>query len=72
MCHGLKNEDDSDILFFDKDPWTSMKASTYRPSLLELKNEVKQRSKTLIATKKGKKLSKKDNLSPSQWKMSKC
>ena len=72
MCHGLKNEDDSDILFFDKDPWASMKASTYRPSLLELKNEVKQRSKTLIATKKGKKLSKKDNPSPSQWKMSKC
>ena len=64
MCHGLKNEDDSDILFFDKDPWASMKASTYRPSLLELKNEVKQRSKTLIATKKGKKLSKKDNPSP--------
>ena len=64
MCHGLKNEDDSDIVIFDKDPWASMKASTYSPSLLELKNEVKQRSKTLLATKKGKKLSKKDNPSP--------
>ncbi len=57
MCHGLKNEDNSDIVIFDKDSWASMKASTYRPSLLELKNEVKQRSKILIATKKEKKLS---------------
>ena len=24
MCHGLKNEDDSDIVVFDKDPWASM------------------------------------------------
>ena len=32
MCHGLKNEDDSDIVIFDKDPWASMKASTYHPS----------------------------------------
>ena len=65
MCHGLKND-------FDKDPWASMKVSTYRPSLLELKNEVRQRSKILIATKKGKKLSKKDNPSPSQWTIVKC
>ena len=72
MCHGLKNEDDSDIVVFDKDPSASMKASTYSPSLLELKNEVKQRSKTLLATKKGKKLCKKDNPSPSQWTMLKC
>ena len=49
-----------------------MKASTYHPSLLELKNEVKQRSKTLLATKKGKQLSKKDNPSPGQWTMLKC
>jgi len=72
MYHGLKNEDDSDIVVFDKDPWASMKASTYRPSLLALKNEVKQRSKTLFATKKGEKLSKKDNPPPGQWTMLKC
>jgi hypothetical protein len=41
MCLGLKNEDKSDIVVFDKDPWASMKVSTYHPSLLELKNEVK-------------------------------
>jgi hypothetical protein len=64
MCHGLKNEDDSDIVVLDKDPWASMKASTYYPSLLELKIEVKRRSKTLLATKKGKQLSKKYNPPP--------
>jgi hypothetical protein len=72
MCHGLKNEDDSDIFVLDKDPWASMKVSMHRPSLLELKNEVKQRSKTLLATKKGGKLSKKDKPSPGQWTMLKC
>jgi hypothetical protein len=50
MCLGLKNEDESDIVVFDKDPWASMKVSTYRPSLLELKNEVKRRSQILVAT----------------------
>ena len=54
MCHGLKNEDNSDLVNFDKDPWASLKVSTYRPSLAEFKNEVRQRSKILIATKKGK------------------
>ena len=74
MCHGLKNEEDSDIVIFDKDPWASMKVSTYHPSLLELKNEVKRRSKILIAiaTKKGKQLSKKDNPSLGHWTMLNC
>jgi hypothetical protein len=54
MRLGLKNEDNSDLVDFDKDPWASLKVSTYHPSLAELKNEVKQRSKILIATKKGK------------------
>ena len=69
MCYGLKNEDDSDIVLFDKDSWASMKVSMHHPSLLELKNEVKQRSKILLATLKGKKLSKKDNPPPAsgQW-----
>jgi hypothetical protein len=64
MCHGLKNEDDSDVVVLDKDPWALMKASMYCPSLLELKIEVKRRSKTLLATKKGKQLSKKYNPPP--------
>ena len=67
MCHGLKNEDNSDLVNFNNDPWASLKVSTYRPSLAEIKNEVRQRSKILIAIEKGKKLSKKDNPSPAQW-----
>ena len=72
MCHGLKNEDNSDLVNFNKDPWASLKVSTYCPSLAEIKNEVRQRSKILIATEKGKKLSKKDNPSPTQWTIVKC
>ena len=56
MCHGLKNEDNSDLVNFDKDPWASLKVSLYRPSLAKLKNEVRRRSKILIATKKKKTL----------------
>ncbi len=35
MCHGLKNEDNSDLINFIKDPWQSLKVTTYRPSLVE-------------------------------------
>ena len=35
MCHGLNNEDDSDLINFNKDPWKSLKVTTYRPSLVE-------------------------------------
>jgi hypothetical protein len=72
MCHGLKNEDNSDLVNFDKDPWASLKVSLYHPSLAKLKNEVRRRSKIQIATIKGKNLSKKDNPSPAQWKIVKC
>ncbi len=49
-----------------------MKGTTYRPSLLEWRSEVWQRSKINIATKKGSKLSKKKNPSPSQWTIPRC
>jgi hypothetical protein len=35
MCHGIKTGDGCEILDFNKDPWTSLKVSTYCPSLLE-------------------------------------
>ena len=40
MCHGLKNEDNSGFVDFDKNPWASLKVSTYRPSLAKFKNEL--------------------------------
>jgi hypothetical protein len=33
ICHGLKNEDNSDLVDFNKDPWASLKVSTYCPNL---------------------------------------
>ena len=35
MCHGINTNDGCEILDFNKDPWTSLKVSTYRPSLSE-------------------------------------
>jgi hypothetical protein len=35
MCHGPKNEDNSDLVDFGKDPWALLKVSTYCPNLLE-------------------------------------
>jgi hypothetical protein len=72
MCHGLKNEDDSDLINFNKDPWNLLKVTTYHLSLVELRNEVKRRSRIIIATKQGGKLLKKDNPSPNQWTVGKC
>ncbi len=54
ICHGRKNEDDSDIIVLDEDPWASMKASMYRPSLLELKNEVREDPIHYLQPRRGK------------------
>jgi hypothetical protein len=60
MCRGIKTNDGGEIVDFDVDPWKSLKGTTYRPSLLEWRSEVRRRSKINIATKRGSKLSKKD------------
>ncbi len=49
-----------------------LKGITYRSSLLEWRSEVQQRSKINITTKRGSKLSKKDNPLPSQWTIPRC
>ena len=67
MCCGIKTNDEREIVDFDVDPWMSLKVTTYRPSLLEWRSEVVQRSKINITAKRGSKLSKKDNPSPNQW-----
>ncbi len=54
------------------DPWNSLNRTAYRPSLLEWRSEVQQRLKINIAAKRGSKLSKKDNPSPSQWTIPRC
>jgi hypothetical protein len=54
------------------DPWKSLKGTAYRPSLLEWRSEVWQRSKINIATERGSKLLKKDNPLPSQWTIPRC
>jgi hypothetical protein len=72
MCRGVKTDDGSEIVHFDRDPWASLKVTTYRPSLLEWRSEVWRRSKIYIPTKRGSKLSKKDNPSPNQWTIPKC
>jgi hypothetical protein len=66
MCRGIKNNDGGEIVDFDVDPWNSLNRNTYRPSLGEWRSEVRQRSKINISAKRGSKLSKKDNPSPSQ------
>jgi hypothetical protein len=72
MCHGIKTDDGGEIVDFDADPWNSLNRSTYRPSLVEWRSEVRRRSKINIAAKRGSKLLKKDNLSPSQWTIPRC
>ena len=72
MCHGIKTNDGSEIDDFDRDPWASLKVSTYRPSLLEWRSEVQRRAKINIARKNGSELSKKDNSQPNQWTIPKC
>ena len=64
-CCGIKTNDGSEIVDFNVDPWKSLKITTYRPILLEWRSEVWWRLKINIATKRGRKLSKKDNPSPS-------
>jgi hypothetical protein len=73
MCHGLKNNDGSDIVNLDKEPWASLKVSMYRPNLGKWRNEIRRRARiTNIATKQSSKVSKKDNPSPNQWTITKC
>ncbi len=72
MCHGLKNEDDSDKVDFDKNLWASLKVSMYHPRLLEWRNKVRQRARINITTKQAKQLSKKDDPLPSQRMITKC
>jgi hypothetical protein len=72
MCCGIKTNDGGEIVDFDVDPWNSLNHTTYRPSLVEWRSEVWQRSKIIIAVKRGSKLSKKDNPSPSQWTIRRC
>jgi hypothetical protein len=72
MCRGIKSDDGSEIVDFDVDPWASLKVTTYCPSLLKWRSEVKRRSKINITTKRGSKLPKKDNPSPNQWTIPKC
>jgi hypothetical protein len=72
MCRGIKTDDDGEIFDFDVEPWKSLKGNTYRPSLSEWRSEVQRRSKINIATKRGSKLLKKDNPSPSQWTIPRC
>ncbi len=72
MCRGVKTVDGCEILDFNKDPWTSLKVSTYRPSLLEWRSEVRRRAKINVHTMKAKTVSKKDNPMPSQWTIQKC
>jgi hypothetical protein len=72
MCCGIKTNDGSEIVDFDVDPWKLLKVTTYLPSLLEWRSEVWQKSTINIVTKRGSKLSKKDNPSPSQWTIPRC
>ncbi len=73
MCHGLKNNDGSDIVHLDKEPWASLKVSMYRPYLVEWRNEIRRRARINIATKQPSKVSKKNNPSPNnQWTITKC
>ena len=72
MCRGIKNSDGVEMVDFDVDPWNSLNKSTYRPSSAEWRSEVRRRSKANIAAKRGSKLSKKDNPSPSQWTIPRC
>ena len=60
MCCGIKTDDGSEIVDFDVDPWILSKVTTYHPSLLEWRSEVRRRSNINIATKRGSKLLKKD------------
>jgi hypothetical protein len=72
MCHGLKNNDGSDVVNLDKEPWASLKVSMYPPNLVEWRNEIRRRAMINIATKQPSKVSKKDNPSPNQWTITKC
>ncbi len=72
MCHGLKNQDGSDLADFDKDPWALLKVSMYHPNLGEWRNEIRRRARINTATKQSTKVSKKDNPLPSQWTITKC
>ncbi len=72
MCHGLKNNDGSDIVNLDKEPWASLKVSMYRPNLDKWRNEIRRRARINITTKQSSKVSKKDNPLPNQWTITKC
>ncbi len=72
MCRCIKTNDGSEIVDFNVDPWMLLKVTTYCPSLLEWRSEVRQRLKINIATKRISKLSKKDNPLPNQWTIPKC
>jgi hypothetical protein len=72
MCHGLKNNDGSDIVDLDKEPWASLTVSMYRPNLVKWRNEIRRKARINIATKQPSKVSKKDNPSPNQWTITKC
>ena len=65
LCCGVKTNDGGEIVDFNVDPRNSLNRTTYRPSLLEWRSEVWRRSKINIATKRGSKLSKKENPLPS-------
>jgi hypothetical protein len=72
MCHGLKNNDGSDIVDLDKEPWASLKVLMYRPNLGKWRNEIRRRARINIATKQPSKVSKKDNPLSNQWTITKC
>jgi hypothetical protein len=72
MCHGLKNEDGSDLVNFNKDPCALLKVSMCYPNLAKWRNKIRRRARINITTKQSTKLSKKDNPLPSQWTITKC
>jgi hypothetical protein len=72
MCHGMKNEDGSDLVDLDKDPWALMKVSMYCPNLGKWNNEIRKRARINIPTKQSAKVSKKDNPLTNQWTITKC
>ncbi len=72
MCYGLKNNDGSDIVNLDKEPWASLKVLMYHPNLGEWRNEIRRSARINIANKQPSKLSKKDNPLPNQWTIPKC
>jgi hypothetical protein len=72
MCHGLKNNDGSDVVDLDKESWASLKVLMYCPNLIKWRNEIRRRAMINIATKQPSKAPKKDNPLPNQWTITKC